>query len=246
MERCAYLNCFSAFECDNRCLLGAEWDAVICFVKFFISFTMTKWTEQRYCIKFCQKLGESQSKAIRKIQQVFRDYAIEVTQIKEYFNGFKNGHISGKTSAKQNQGDANSVLWYLWNFAPRVCTRRVNSDRRVLSTSSPLTPWCSLAQKDKTFGRQKTGSCIMTMLQHIHRTWSRLSSWNMQFQSFTNLLTLQIQLLATSGCFQNWRYIERILFWEYIRNIAERHGGDEHHSKRSLPEVFSAVAGSMG
>jgi hypothetical protein len=36
---------------------------------------MTKRLEQWYCIKFCQKLGDTQMETIRKIQQAFRDDA---------------------------------------------------------------------------------------------------------------------------------------------------------------------------
>ena len=66
---------------------------------------MTERIEQRYCIKFCQKLCDSQSKTIRKIQQVFGDDAMRVTQMKEWFNRFKNGCTSGMAGAKQNQGE---------------------------------------------------------------------------------------------------------------------------------------------
>jgi len=48
-------------------------------VRFVISLTMTERVEQRYCIKFCHKLGDSQSETIRKIQQVFGDDAMGVT-----------------------------------------------------------------------------------------------------------------------------------------------------------------------
>ena len=64
------------------------------FVGFVISLTMTERVEQRYRIKFCHKLGDSQSETIRKIQQVFGDDAMGVTQIKEWFNRFKNGRTS--------------------------------------------------------------------------------------------------------------------------------------------------------
>lgn len=60
---------------------------------------MTERVEQRYCIKFCQKLGDSQSETIRKIQQVFGDDAMGVTQIKECFNRFK----TGRTSVESDQ-----------------------------------------------------------------------------------------------------------------------------------------------
>jgi hypothetical protein len=47
---------------------------------------MTKRVEQRYCIKFCQKLGDSKAETIRKIQQAFGNDAMGATQIKEWFN----------------------------------------------------------------------------------------------------------------------------------------------------------------
>jgi hypothetical protein len=34
---------------------------------------MTERVEQQYCIKFCQKLGDSKAETIRKIQQSFGD-----------------------------------------------------------------------------------------------------------------------------------------------------------------------------
>ncbi|PSN54759.1 hypothetical protein C0J52_20219, partial [Blattella germanica] len=39
-------------------------------------YSMTERIEQTYCIKFCQKLGDSQSEAIGKIQRVFGDDAM--------------------------------------------------------------------------------------------------------------------------------------------------------------------------
>jgi hypothetical protein len=52
---------------------------------------MTERVEQQYCIKFCQKLGGSYAETIRKIQQAFGDDAMGATQIKEWFNHFKDG-----------------------------------------------------------------------------------------------------------------------------------------------------------
>jgi hypothetical protein len=58
-----------------------------------------------------QKLGDSQAETIRKIQQAFGDDAMGVTQIKEWFNHFKDGHMladshqcSGIPSKSQNAG----------------------------------------------------------------------------------------------------------------------------------------------
>jgi transposase len=65
--------------------------------------------EQWYCIKFCQKLGDSQVETIRKIQWVFSDNAMGITQIKEWYNQFKDGRMlvesdacSGRPSTSQN------------------------------------------------------------------------------------------------------------------------------------------------
>jgi hypothetical protein len=55
---------------------------------------MTEHVEQCYCIKFCQKLGDTQSETIRKIQQAFGTDAMGVTQIKKSYNRFKNGRTS--------------------------------------------------------------------------------------------------------------------------------------------------------
>jgi hypothetical protein len=67
---------------------------------------MTERVEQRYCTKFCQKLGDSKAQkaqTIQKIQQAFGDDAMGATQIKEWFNRFKDGHTladSGQRSRK--------------------------------------------------------------------------------------------------------------------------------------------------
>jgi hypothetical protein len=54
----------------------------------------------RYCIEFCQKLGDTQAEIIRKIQQAFGDDATRVTQIKEWFNRFKNGCTSADSDQR--------------------------------------------------------------------------------------------------------------------------------------------------
>jgi transposase len=70
---------------------------------------MTELVEQRYCIKFCQKLGDSKAEPIRKIQQAFGDDAMGASQIKEWFNRFKVGRTfadsdqrSGRPSTSRN------------------------------------------------------------------------------------------------------------------------------------------------
>jgi hypothetical protein len=51
---------------------------------FLFAANMTERLEQRYCIRFCQKLDDSQVETIRKIQRVFGDDATGIKQIKEW------------------------------------------------------------------------------------------------------------------------------------------------------------------
>ena len=60
-------------------------------INFLLASIMTESIKQRYCIKFCQKLGNNQTETIQKIHQAFGDKALNQTQIKEWFNRFKNG-----------------------------------------------------------------------------------------------------------------------------------------------------------
>ncbi|XP_076058551.1 protein GVQW3-like [Oratosquilla oratoria] len=55
---------------------------------------MTERQEQRYCIKFCQKLGNSQVETIRKIQTTSGNDAMGITQIMEWYNWFKDGRTT--------------------------------------------------------------------------------------------------------------------------------------------------------
>jgi len=61
---------------------------------------MTEQLEQQYCIKFCQKLGNNQVEAIWKIQRVFGDDTMGITQIKEWYNQFNHGHTSVGSNAR--------------------------------------------------------------------------------------------------------------------------------------------------
>ena len=64
---------------------------------------MTERVEQRYCIKFCQKLEDSQAKTICKIHRVFGDSAISVTQIKVWYNRFKDGCTSVESNERSGR-----------------------------------------------------------------------------------------------------------------------------------------------
>ena len=54
---------------------------------------MTETIKQRYFIEFCQKLDNNKTETIQKIQQAFGDEALSQTQIKEWFNHFKNNQM---------------------------------------------------------------------------------------------------------------------------------------------------------
>ena len=60
-------------------------------VNFLLASIMTESIEQGYCIKICRKVGNNQTETIQKIQQAFGDDALSQTQIKKWFNRFKNG-----------------------------------------------------------------------------------------------------------------------------------------------------------
>lgn len=64
---------------------------------------MSEKVEQRYCIKFCFNLGDSQVETIRKIKQVFGNEAMGTTQIKEWYNRFKDGRLSVESEPRSGR-----------------------------------------------------------------------------------------------------------------------------------------------
>ena len=71
---------------------------------------MTNRNEQRWCIEFCQKVADTQSDTIKKVQEAFGDEAMGVAVIKFRFNCLKNGRESiesntlpGRPSTNRNQ-----------------------------------------------------------------------------------------------------------------------------------------------
>jgi transposase len=63
--------------------------------------------EQRYCIKFCQKLANTQVKTIHKIQQAFGDDAMSISRINEWFNRFKDGRTSVDSESRPGRPSTN-------------------------------------------------------------------------------------------------------------------------------------------
>ena len=64
---------------------------------------MTERIEQRYCIKICQKLGDTQVETIRKTQQAFGNEAFSPTQLKQWFKHFKDGCASVESDPRSRR-----------------------------------------------------------------------------------------------------------------------------------------------
>ena len=91
---CACVNFFPPIESVSSRQLVNDCVSVVNARRIFSYCKMTQRLEQRYCIKFCQKLGDTQVETIRKIQQAFGDDAMSITRIKEWYNRFKDGVTS--------------------------------------------------------------------------------------------------------------------------------------------------------
>ncbi|XP_075539839.1 protein GVQW3-like [Dermacentor variabilis] len=64
---------------------------------------MVERLEQRYCIKFCQTLGDSHVETIRKIQAAFGDDAMSSAQIKKWYNRFKDDRTSVESEPRSGR-----------------------------------------------------------------------------------------------------------------------------------------------
>ena len=74
------------------------------FFDFSANFiSMTECMKQRYCIKFCQKLGDTQVETIQKIEQAFENEALSPTQIKQWFKCFKDGCASVESNPRSGR-----------------------------------------------------------------------------------------------------------------------------------------------
>uniref|UniRef100_A0A1B6JA53 Mos1 transposase HTH domain-containing protein n=1 Tax=Homalodisca liturata TaxID=320908 RepID=A0A1B6JA53_9HEMI len=85
---------------------------------------MTEKVEQRYCIKFCVKLGEKQSETIRKIQLAFENEAMSVTQIKEWYNRFKSGRTSAESDARSGRPKTSRTPEIIEKAKVLICENR--------------------------------------------------------------------------------------------------------------------------
>ena len=71
--------------------------------RFFFVSIITESIKQNYFIKFCQKLDDNQTESIQKIQLAVENEALSQTQMKEWFNCFKNGRMSVQSEARSGR-----------------------------------------------------------------------------------------------------------------------------------------------
>ncbi|XP_065301834.1 protein GVQW3-like [Dermacentor albipictus] len=103
---------------------------------------MAERLEQRNCIKFCQKLGDSQAEIIRKIQTAFGDGAKSSTRIREWYIRFKDFRTSveseprsGRQSTCRNDqviAEVNAVVMH----DRRVTTREIAEEVGISTFSA--------------------------------------------------------------------------------------------------------------
>ena len=72
--------------------------------------------QKRYCIKFCQKLGDTQVETIQKIQQASGIEALSPTQIKQWFKRFKDGCASVESAKSQKEEVIDQVRKNCWRI----------------------------------------------------------------------------------------------------------------------------------
>ena len=113
---CACANFFPPIESISRLQSVDDCVSVVNARQIVNYCKMTERPEQWYCIKFCQKLGDTQMETIRKIQQSFADDAMSITRIREWYNRFKDGSTSvdseprhGRPSTSRNDSVINQV-----------------------------------------------------------------------------------------------------------------------------------------
>jgi hypothetical protein len=154
---------------------------------------ITERLEQRYCTKFCQKLGDSQVETIWKIHRVFGDDAMGIAQIKEGYIRFKNGRTSVESDARSSRPSTNrndeliDKVRTLVVQDRRVTIRELAEEVGIYTGSVNSIFTYDLAMRER-------GSCITTK----HRF--KLSWPNTTFLQFDRLHTLPTWLIASVDC----------------------------------------------
>jgi len=140
---------------------------------------------------------------IQKIQRVFGGDAMGITQIKEWYNQFKDGCTSVESDARSGRSSTSQndeLIDQVWTLVmqDRHVTVQEHAEEVGISTGSVH----SILTDDLSMRRvsPKRGSCIMTTHQLIPRNWFKLSWPNTTFLWFDRLPTLPTLLLAIFGC----------------------------------------------
>ncbi|XP_068234158.1 protein GVQW3-like [Palaemon carinicauda] len=87
---------------------------------------MSERIEQRYCIMFCYKLGDTQVRTIQKIPQAFGEETMGITQIKECYNRFKQGQTSVESKPRSGRPSSSRNDEFVENVR-----RIVEDDHRI-------------------------------------------------------------------------------------------------------------------
>ncbi|XP_068233462.1 protein GVQW3-like [Palaemon carinicauda] len=77
--------------------------------------SLSERVEQRYLIKFCYNLEDKQVQTIKKFQQAIGDEAMGITQIKEWYNRFKQGQTSVESKPQLSQPSTRSNEEFIEN-----------------------------------------------------------------------------------------------------------------------------------
>ncbi|XP_068225748.1 protein GVQW3-like [Palaemon carinicauda] len=107
---------------------------------------MSERIEQRYCIKFCYKLGDTQMQTIKKIQQAFSDEAMGITQIREWYNRFKQGQTSVKNKPRSDRPSTSRNKGFVENLRRIVeddCRITINEITEEVGISTESEIWAA-------------------------------------------------------------------------------------------------------
>ena len=144
---------------------------------------MMEQLEQQYCIKFCQKLGDSQVETIWKIQWAFGDDAMGITQIKDWYNRFNDGRTSvendayaGRCSTSRNDELTDQVQTFV--MQDRRVTVRELAEEVGINTGSVHSILTDVLAMWRVFA--KFMPKLLTMEQKQLRWKSRRTCWTTQ------------------------------------------------------------------
>ena len=209
---------------------------------------MTEWLEQRYCIKFYQKLADNQVETIWKIQWVFGDDAMAITQIKEWYNRFRDGRTSvesdtrsGRPSTSRNYELIDQVRTLVMQDR-HVTVRELAEEIEISigSVHSILTDDLAMRSVSTKFVPK------LRTMERSNSVWkSRKTSWT-TFLWFDTLLTPPIWLLAIFGSSRTWKRSWKGLDLSHETSLYGRQRPSCTPFGRDIPEMLRTMAEPLG